>query len=428
MLLKNDKHLLLSLGILTFFAASYNINFLGSSLSVSVGEFVFLGALFFYFLGVLSQKRKIYVNTVAGLLLSISLVGFFSVINAFDYGRFLVGFFNYIEAALIFIFIINLQFSDKSLRTMFMVYILSAGVLSIRIIFQTYFVNNGNFIIGNKIAMDVGGSNYLASLLLLPLIMSLTLLMQAGKAKSIIFYLIMMVMLSTSIVFTGSRTALLILAVLVPMFFISDIVQSKQPLRQKILNIVVVLIGTGLAYRFFEEFIKQMIVQGRFENLIYQSNVTARYTIFTDYFKAFLNHPFLGNGFMNVQSQGILIWAHNSFLQIFADAGVLAGCLFIALILVTFKSLKAILMIVQDKFLRSCIVGYRRGFFALFLHGLFEPNFGTKLFMVYVFIGLALVFVSYRIMIQSTHPNGSIDKSELLVMRLRKGIIGIKNI
>ncbi|OMD74812.1 O-antigen ligase family protein [Paenibacillus odorifer] len=397
MLLKKNKHILLSVGLLTLFVSSFNVAFFGSYLAVSLGEFILLGALLFYFFSVLSQKKKIYINTVTNLLFGISFIGFFSVINAFDYGRFFVGLLNYIEVALLLSLIINIEFNEKTLKRMFIIYIFSAGILASRIVLKTFFVNSGDFIIGNKITMDIGGSNYLASLLILPFIMSLTLIMHGGRIRAILFYLLMLVILITSIVFTGSRTALLILCIVTPFFFVLDVLNSKQQIKRKIVNVMLVVIGTGLAYKFFEGFIKQMIAQGRFDNLFYQTNVTARYTIFMDYFSAFLDHPFLGNGFMNVKSQGILIWAHNSFLQIFADAGLLTGCLFLALILVIFKSLRVIMTMVQDKFLLSCIVGYRRGFFVLFLHGLFEPNFGTKIFMIYVFIGLGLVFASYRL-------------------------------
>lgn len=388
--------LLLLASLIFLFLPPIKLPVFNSQLTLYIGELLLL--LLVILTGVsLLKNGYLQINNLTKLFFSFLVISFLSITNATDIGRFMIGFVAYVETFLILLVFTNLKFSEKQSYKAIKIYLYSSIVLVLFIIQETIFTNKGNFIIGQKIDIAIGGSNYLASLLLIPLFIFYTILIKEKFTLRNTGYLLCFIAVSISIIYTGSRTSLFIVGALLILYPIQDVIFSKQRFGRKIISITLMLVIAILLYYFGGNFINGMITQGRFENLSEQSNLTSRFVIFNEYFKAFLEHPIVGNGYNNVDALNRYFLAHNYILQILGDAGVLACVVFIIFIFSTFAFLNKKINTVSNPLLNFFIIGYKRGFSAVLLHGLLEPNFGTKLFMLYVFLGLGIIISSTKI-------------------------------
>ena len=377
------------IGLLSLFVGSNVLPIYQTNLVMYAGEYILLLTLSVWFIAVLINKKTIYIDHSSKWLLLTAYFGCLSMINAQDFSRFIAGIMNYLEAGAILILVLNINWNEKKLRHAAIAFVISAIILSLRIIFKTYYLNNGDYVIGNKISLDLGGSNYLASLLLLPYFIVLTAVLRNKIRIVIIFVFISLVILGLAIIFTGSRAALLILGGLTLFYLISEIILGKSSGLKKVISLGSFISLIIVLYNLGANFLEQMIQMGRFQNLWEQQNAIARIRIYKDYIQAFLHHPFVGNGFFNIKSMDVFTLGHNYILQIFADGGIIAGVPFIVLISSIFKLLQG--QISGSREFSIFLTGFKRGTYAVMIHGMFEPNFGTKLFMIYFFIGIGLI-------------------------------------
>jgi O-antigen ligase len=178
-------------------------------------------------------------------------------------------------------------------------------------------------------------------------------------------------------------------------YVILDVIINKNTrFTKKVFSLILILFGAGVIYYIGKDFLTQMIQSGRFDNLSEQSNLLSRFQIFQEYFDAFLNHPFVGNGFLNVNGLNEYYLAHNFILQILGDNGFISLLIYIGLLITIYRYLNSRYNATTNIDLKSFILGYKRGFLAVLIHGMLEPNFGTKLFMIYIFIGLGIIIAS----------------------------------
>ncbi|WP_372780535.1 O-antigen ligase family protein [Priestia aryabhattai] len=406
---------LVSIGILTLFLPPIFLPISGSSLTVYIGEpFIWMAAVF-WIVSILKRKQFV-LNQIGKYTLLLVVLGIVSLINVTNIGRYIIGASTYIETALIALMFSDITFKEKFQLKSIKYFVYSACILALFIISKTIIENGGNFIVGHKIILSVGASNYLATILLLPYFVSLTSLF---KNKVSLMNLLTLSILGVAIIFTGSRTALGVTVALSFIYLLWEIIfNPKQKVGKKIGSLLITFIGVSLIYLVGNKFIEQMIMEGRFSNLSQQSNALSRFQIFREYYEAFLSHPFVGNGYMNVNGLNDYYLAHNLFLQALGDGGIFFCLVFIAMLFSIYRYLHKTIKKTENLIFKSFVIGYKRGFIAVLLHGLFEPSFGTKLFMVYLFIGLGIIIASSpqkKVNVSNDQQNIETDKTNIAI-------------
>ncbi|PIC77122.1 hypothetical protein CSV74_07570 [Sporosarcina sp. P19] len=382
--------ILIILILLTLFLPPITLPVAGSSLTVYIGEIFLLLTIVLWIISLMC-KRTITFNNIGKYSIFFIFAGFFSLINIVDLGRYSIGLLGYFEA----MFLI-LMFSDIKLKTsakLIKYYIYSGCILASFIIYETIFKNNGEFLIGNKIVLSIGASNYLASILLLPFFVSLTKLL---KGKHSFINLVCLTLISIGIIFTASRSAIIIIIIFTLLYVQIDLLSNKKSLIRKISSLLLILLGAGVVYIEGKSFLFQMINTGRFENLSEQSNFLTRLEIFREYYLAFLKSPIVGNGYFNIKANflGEYTLAHNFILQLLGDNGIIGFSIFIILLFYIYRFLKSSYKTVVDNNMRLFILGFKRSFLVILLHGMVEPNIGSRLFMIYLFIGVGIIITS----------------------------------
>lgn len=386
----NIIYALTLISILTMFLPPIYLPIGTSTLIVYFGELP-LYVLFLLSVVAVLKSNKIVINNLFLILFLITFLGLISILNAEDYGRYFIGLSTYIETILIVFIFSNVNFNGNSILKLQKYYLFSSVVLCMQILYETLAVNNGNFKIGEKIVLEIGGSNYLATILMIPFFILLTFVFTKEKQ---VLNIILLVIIGTSIILTGSRTSLIVLIALTTSIIMKEIffnfkIKFRKRIKYGLLSIITIVI----IYIFTGKFVRQMIEEGRFENLSSQSNAISRFQIYNDYYDAFLSHPIIGSGLMNVDGLNQNYLAHNFILQAFGDGGFLFGVFFILLILYMYLFLNKIIKLKTEN--AHFVLGYKRGYIAVLIHGLFEPNFGTKLFMIYLFIGYGLIIAEH---------------------------------
>ncbi|MCU4858666.1 O-antigen ligase family protein [Bacillus cereus group sp. BfR-BA-01355] len=393
------------LGLLTLFLPPIFLPIMGSVFTLYIGEIFILLLSFFCILSIV-RRGELRTNKIIRILFVFLVISSLSILTADNIGRYLIGFTTYFETFLILLIFFNFNFNKVQQTNMMNYYLYSGVILSLWIIQKTIFENHGDFIIGNKIALDIGNSNYLASILMIPFYIFYTILLREGSAftsKKKIKSFIGLIFIGAAIIYTGSRTCLGIIGVLTIIYVLKDVVLTKQSIAKTIVSLI--LIGAfviGL-YIFAGDFINQMVNEGRFDNLRNQSNLLERGVIFQEYFNAFLQSPIFGNGFNNVNALNQYYLAHNFILQVLGDNGIITCALFLIFILSVLIFLRKGIRDSKNIELNIFMLGYKRGFYAVLLHGLLEPNFGTKLFMIYLFLGLGIIISCVNTEIADKH-------------------------
>ncbi|MFE3976614.1 MULTISPECIES: O-antigen ligase family protein [unclassified Peribacillus] len=382
---------LISISILTLFLPPFFFPIAGSILTIYFGE-IFLWLCFVIWLVAVAKKRNFTLSCIGKYCLILIFIGILSLINTTNIGRYLIGLSTYIEVALIVLMFTDIVFNQKYQSKIIRYFKYSGCILSLFIISKTLFENNGDFILGNKITLNIGASNYLASILLLPFFISLTAIF---NNKFSLKNLLLLLVIGVAIIFTASRTALFVAIVLSATYVILDVIINKNTrFTKKVFSLILILFGAGVIYYIGKDFLTEMIQSGRFDNLSEQSNLLSRFQIFQEYLDAFLNHPFVGNGFLNVNGLNEYYLAHNFILQVLGDNGFISLLIYIGLLITIYRYLNSRYNATTNIDLKSFILGYKRGFLAVLIHGMLEPNFGTKLFMIYIFIGLGIIIAS----------------------------------
>ncbi|OBR68422.1 hypothetical protein A7K91_21310 [Paenibacillus oryzae] len=379
-------HKLFIMCLFTLFLPPLFLSIMDSTLTFYIGEAFFIFVFLLWLINILKLGKITYTNPIK-IHLFFVITSSISVVNADNLGRYLIGLTTYIEAGLVLLVLSNLTISSKKIENLGTYFLVSSFVLTSFIFYETILINGGNFMLGNKIVLDIGSSNYLASLLLIPFFI----LFSKFLNKLTLQYLAGVVLTGVALIFTGSRTSLFIVFVFSVFLIIKELFLSKISIAKKTIIAFSVCIGAYIIYVIGGRFLSQMAATGRFDNLVNQSNLIDRFRIFEFYFAAFKDHPILGNGYLNVNALNEYYLAHNFILQTLADTGILSCLLFMFLLFTINSYLKKGLAIVKNKKSFVFIIGYRRGFWAVLAHGMLEPNFGTKLFMLYVFLGLGIV-------------------------------------
>lgn len=387
--------ILFTLSILTLFLQPLFIPVGGKTFPLFIGE-IFIWLVFgFTFLVFLRERVRLKINGITLLLLMFTYVSCFSLIHVINFGRFAIGLLTYLEMILVLFLSYNAKLKESQIKSLIIAYCISGAVLATFIFIKIIIEYNFSFIIGHKIMLDIGASNYLASILLISSFITYTVITNLKFSRLFLVLLGVFGMVNAAIIFTGSRTALILMLGFYALFFFKDIF-SKGANRKLLFPTLIVAITFIVLIG--KKFIMGMIETGRFTNLLKQPNLLDRFSIYKHYFEAFATNPILGNGFMNVGMEGREnIWAHNFILQVLADSGLIAFFIFVILFISIFRFIHITINQADDNMFHSFMKGFSRALVVVLFHGLLEPNFGTKLFSLYFVLGLSIVIFIYNL-------------------------------
>jgi O-antigen ligase len=130
-----------------------------------------------------------------------------------------------------------------------------------------------------------------------------------------------------------------------------------------------------------------------------------RLALYKTSFNMIQNHPFLGVGVntycLNYQKYKLhdttaetadtMWYAHNSYLQMASEIGIIGFLVFLGLLLVLLKDLARFFVKASDNFLKLSSLGIFMGIFAFLIHGFTETNLYYPKIAVLFWFQLALL-------------------------------------
>lgn len=244
-----------------------------------------------------------------------------------------------------------------------------------------------------KMVTDYGGSNFLASMLLLGAYVPLGVAIGGRGRGGRMAALATFALIVAAIVATGSRSAMALL----PVGCVVTVIVLRRGQRAAWARIAAASLALALVLIVLAPYLSGMVRYGRFRDPFEQHNWLVRLAVFELYWNEFQASPWVGHGLFNIrlspvltvvvegvqESWGAHFGAHNWLLQNLADAGVLGGAGFIVFLAAAGRTLVAGVRRGHRSFPYS--TGWLAGFVMVVLHGLIEPNFSGKP-LIYLFV------------------------------------------
>jgi hypothetical protein len=249
-----------------------------------------------------------------------------------------------------------------------------------------------------KLAIGHGGSNFLASMLLLGAFVPLAGALGEPRRRGRLFSLLAFALIVAGIAATASRAAM----VIAPIGCLATALVMRPRGRSGWKRLALVVAILGLVLISLAPHFNSLVRAGRFRDPLTQRNLLARVELLHLYREHFLAHPWVGSGHLNGRASPLLaflgegnaresealvwgehVYAHNWLLQTLADSGVVGGLGFVIFLTLAGKTFVAGVRRSHRWFPISA--GLLAGFVAVVLHGLCEPNFHGKPF-IYLFV------------------------------------------
>ncbi len=290
----------------------------------------------FFLLSVLQQritwkyKSQLFIMALFVLYTLISAV--FISNNSGTYGKII----RFIYEFIIFVFFVSYKFSEKNLKYLFYAYNCSCFAVCIKMILQRAHIVSDTqrfSIVNHGKIMD---PNYLASLFVLPIIIFFYRCVKNGFQ---IRRLIPLMTLLVAVLATGSRGAFVSLILGCGIIYFKENISAK-----KLLTTAIILIGLFCVLLLFLP--SSVFSRFDYHNFHDDSN-SLRFNLWETAIRIFASNPFFGRGANSMINLGksygarINLMAHNSYLEILADYGLLGFLLWIfPFVSIMLKSIK----------------------------------------------------------------------------------------
>jgi O-antigen ligase len=284
-----------------------------------------------------------------------------------------------------------------------------------------------------KMATVYGGSNFLASMLLLAAFVPLAVAIGGRARRERRNALVVFGLLAASVIATGSRLAMGVL----PVGCVATVLLIRLQMGFRWRRLLGPALALSLVLVMLLPLLAAMLRLGRFDDPLAQQSWVGRILIFDLYWSKFIDSPWVGNGLFNVratplltlmgeggqESWGAHVGAHNWLLQCLADTGIAGSIAFIGFLIVAGRTFLAGLQ--RPHPWRLHATGWCVGFLCVLLHGLFEPNFHGKPFIGLFVVELGLAeHVRRRLAALAVHPAAFVDPAvhpAALAARARRG-------
>lgn len=375
--------------IIKFFDAMvyWMIIFIPFSIAVSpVFTNIALGFLFFGFLmKKILKKEMFFAKTPIDLpFLILIIVSIISIVNSIDYIASIRGIFKLVRYALIYLVFVEELKDRLHIKRIVLAMLLGASLASFDAIWQIIF--GKDFIRGHTPIMNIGlarataafpNANVLGVYLspFAPLVLAFALYYFKAKKRIIMFMVSGLIL--TGILLTFSRPA--VLAVYLSVLFLISV--KKDKLLISILVIILILTPFILPKN-----IKQWAKTTNYNPIILLCN-TDRISIYRNSCNMIKHHPIIGVGIntfsknylkyklkLDYAMTGDTIYAHNNFLHMAGEIGLLGLSAFIWLLLRLFLYYNRIYKNLKDNYLKILLLGLAASILAFLINGLTESS------------------------------------------------------
>ncbi len=252
----------------------------------------------------------------------------------------------------------------------------------------------------HKIELPHGGSNFLASMLLVGAFIPLSTALGGRNVETKLTGLLGFAAVALAITLTGSRLGMALLPLGIIITVLINLRLQGRRMVGPLIGLTVILV---IVVMLLIPFLSSMEARGRFENLSEQRNLLMRLVLFDLYIESFQNHPIVGVGMFNGRVNPVLAvlgegqsagWganqnAHNWALQCLGDTGIVGMIGFLIFLGVAARVYWYGVRTASNPW-RATSVGFFVGFIAVTLHGLLEPNYHGKPFIYFFVLTLGL--------------------------------------
>lgn len=218
----------------------------------------------------------------------------------------------------------------KDLDRLMLAFVLG-GLLSCLLTVYNFIFNSDVFNETYRYSANNFNPNHLGIIIALSIVMSMQI-----EPKNVIMKLINFIykpLAIFTVIITGSRTAAVIMASTMLMMFL---LSNKKRFGQRILLVIILLISASIFFRYIPTLTLDRIFSTGIE--ITQGDLNGRLEIWSAAFQVFKDNSIIGVGFgaFDVSVVAIttdIIAAHNSFISVLVELGLIGLIIFIALLL-----------------------------------------------------------------------------------------------
>ncbi len=258
-----------------------------------------------------------------------------------------------------------------------------------------YNVSTSGTLTKSVVSVSWGHSNYLATFFIFLIPMTLGLLFYKKNAILTKFYLsISLILMVVGLITTESRGALVAFLVSLIIFIFKTFHKNKVKIIVLIvLFTIIVMLHPATKIMFY----KIYNLNGRF--------LSGRKIIYYGALKTFLVHPIIGSGtgslqyYMQKFTNGSTYKAHNEYLHILAEMGVLGLFFFISLLVISYKNIRKLIGVIpHDSYFYYWTIGVLSGFIGVLVHIFVESSFFGYQFFILFWITMSIIYINFKIL------------------------------
>lgn len=333
-----------------------------------------------------ADRLQFFIGKSGLILIPFIVFSFFTLLISKDPLRGLGILRNYCIAVIILSLVISCIRSPKHIRSMTYAFTLWGIVLSIMAIGSVFMQSGLNLL--ERVSLSWGRANYIATfpVMMIPIILAPILSSSISKGK---FYMIASILLLIiTLLFTLSRGGAIALLVVLMILTIKYMRVKSLPYLILFLSIVFLLV-------YFSPLGRLLIY--RFESLSRSPSALVRIIRWKRTWEIFKDNPIVGVGIGNLSYylpyMPQFAKAHNLFLMLLSETGLIGFCLFISMMIYIIRIQIINCIEIKDSFQNSLSWGIFAATVGVLVHSMVEPIFQAYQFSL---IFWSLVGVSTR--------------------------------
>lgn len=257
-----------------------------------------------------------------------------------------------------------------------------------------YNVSTAGTLIKSMVFISWGRSNYLATFFILLIPMTIGLLFYKKNSFLIKSYLFAsLVLMIIGLITTQSKGGLIAFSIALLIFLFKVFRKNK-------LRVVSIIILLALIITLHPA---TNVVFHKIYDAFYRRSLTGREIIYQEAIKVFLSHPFIGAGLGSLQyymeqfTGRASYKAHNEYLQILAEVGILGLIFFASLFVISYKNIRRLIKTSSEKaYVHLWAIGILAGFIGMLIHIFVEPSFIAYQFFVFFWIVMGLIYINLK--------------------------------
>ncbi len=325
----------------------------------------------------------------------------------------------------IIFFIVNNSIREQKIIGRLLLMIIIIGLCSgIYGILQNYGIDFrvwGKEIGRRKVIGLFGNVNYFAEYLILPLSLTISLILSKNKTYNKLFLFVAMLSMGGALFFTFTRSSYLAIAVAIPvmllLYFKSAVTKQTKKLYKKIILIFLLLIIIALAFIYVPNplnkkgtTLDKLRSRVTIETLTSGSSTLRRIAIWKCTWMMIENYPILGSGLgtyayhtlkyqadffaignnRDIYPHGNAVQAHNEYLQLWSELGIIGLLLFLWIIFAYYKNIFINIGKIDEK-QQAITIGLTGGVTAVLVDAIFgfPLQLATSISLFWIFLGLS---------------------------------------